>query len=68
VGIVAETNRKLNFVLGKAEKLNNIQSVHGNLVSTVNYLESSVKVLESSSNEFKDSLSFVSNKVDEFLK
>jgi hypothetical protein len=66
MGTVVETNRKLDFVLGKLEKLDNIQSVLGNLVSTVNDLESRVKVLESSSNEFKDSVSFVSNKVDEF--
>ena len=32
MGTVAETNRKLDFVLGKLEKLDNIQSVLGNLV------------------------------------
>jgi phage shock protein A len=45
-----------------------IDSVLENLVTKVNSLESRVRVLEESSSEFKDSLSFVSNKVDEFEK
>lgn len=65
MGTVAETNRILDSVLGKLDKLNKFRSVLGNLVSKVNNLKSKVKVLEVSSEEFKHSITSVSNKVDE---
>lgn len=65
MGTVAETNRILDSVLGKLDKLDKFQSVLGNLVSKVNNLESKVKILEVSSEEFERAINSVSNKVDE---
>jgi hypothetical protein len=52
IGTVAETNRKLDSVLGKLGKLDQIESALGNIVKKVDMLETKVKVLEESSFAF----------------
>jgi hypothetical protein len=45
--------------------MDQIESAVGNIVKKVDMLETKVKVLEEFSNEFEDSLSFMSSKVEE---
>jgi hypothetical protein len=65
---IAETNKKLDYIIDKLSKLENIEKKLDQLDNTVRYMDQRVVAVETKTCEFEKSVTFMSDKIDDFQK